>query len=66
MREFRKASSNKSGSSVEDRPDGEESGLREVNEKRIAIVNSRTNKGIDYFSHGGRGHRFKNGSKAPE
>lgn len=57
MREFRKVS-NKYGSSIENRLDGEELDLREGIKKRIAIVNSKTNKGMDYFSHGGRGHSF--------
>jgi len=58
--------SKKSGGSIMARLYVGESDLREANEKRIAIVNSRTrtNKVIDHFSHGGCGHRF--GSKAPE
>ena len=57
MREFRKAS-NKSGSSIENRLDGGELDLREVDKKRVAVVNSTENKGMDYCSHGECGNRF--------
>ena len=46
VREFRKAS-NKSGSSIENRLNEGESDLREANKKRVAVVYSRANKGMD-------------------
>ena len=64
-REFRNAS-NKSSVSIEYILDGGESELREANKKRVAKVISRTNKGMGYFIRGGCGHRFTNGSEAPE
>ena len=65
MREFRKVS-NKYCSSIENRLDGGESDLREVDKKRVLVVNSRANKGMIYCSHGGCGNRFADSSKAPE
>ena len=49
MRDFRKTS-NKSGGSIENRPDGVESDLREADKKRVSVVNSRANKGMDKCS----------------
>ena len=45
VREFRKVS-NKSGSSIENRLDREELNLREADKKRVAVVNSRADKGM--------------------
>jgi len=57
LREIWKAS-NKSGSSIENRLDGGESNLREANKKRVAVVNSKADKGMAYCSHGGCRNRF--------
>ena len=65
MRKLRKASS-KSGSSIENRLDGGESDLKEADKKRVAVVNSRADKGLDYCSHGGCGNRITDSSKASE
>jgi len=58
--------SNKSGSSIENRLDGGESDLMEADKKRVAVVNSRANKGMDNCSHGSCGNRFADRSKALE
>jgi len=42
---------------------GEESDLREANKKKVAVVNSGEDKGMDYCSHGGCGNRFTDSSK---
>jgi len=65
VRDFRKTSK-KSGSSIENRLDVGESDLREADKKRVAVVNSRANKALNYCSHGGCGNRFADSSKAPE
>ena len=44
---------NKSGSNIENRLYGEESNLREADKKRVAVVNSRANKGMGNCSIGG-------------
>jgi len=65
VREFRKTS-NKSGSSIENRLVGGALNFREANKKRVAVVNSGADKSMDYYSHGGHGNRFTDSSKAPE
>jgi len=45
---------------------GKESNFRETDKKRVAIVNSGADKGMDYCSRGGCGNRFKDSSKAQE
>ena len=43
-----------------------ESNHREADKKRVAVVNTRADKGMDYCNHGGCGNRFTDSSKAPE
>jgi len=62
VNEIRKARNN-SGSSIESRLDGGESDLKEADKKRVAVVNSKANKGMDYCSHGRCGNRFAGLSK---
>ena len=63
MKEFNKTR-DKSGSSIKNRLDGGDSDLRAADRKRVAIVNSRANKEMDYCSHSECVNRFADSSKA--